>query len=266
MQRLGSWRPGRCRSISASVPSNWMNAIVTGGARSVPPPSRTCARIAGDRQRASASCGTISGAGSAALSPWRPEARAAEARPGPWLRPGTGRGSSAAVSVLIRISPASASCSIATTRLHAGPVGSSSRCDVPTAKKWKRPGMHALRHPQRDLRARHLDPADVAQHAAHQHCGATRARGVAVALEPQQQRVAAELEQAARRCRTRPQDRLEAASDRLGDLLRTLAALAREAFGQLREAGDVDERRGAVGGPAWLAGSSTRCCWRIRAT
>ncbi len=57
--------------------------------------------------------------------------------------------------------------------------------------------MHALRHPQGDLRTGDLDPAYIAQHAAHQDRCATRAHRVTLAFEPKQQRVAAELEQAA---------------------------------------------------------------------
>ena len=49
-------------SISASVPSKRMNAIVTGRCSEVPPPASTCSRIAGDRQRSSGS-GAIFGRG-----------------------------------------------------------------------------------------------------------------------------------------------------------------------------------------------------------
>ena len=114
--------------------------------------------------------------------------------------------------------------------------------------------VHALRHPQRDLGARHVDPADVAQHAPHQHRGAARPRDVAFVLEPQQQRVAAELEQAGAVVVRDGQDRLEAAADHFGDLLRALPPLAREALGQLGEARHVGEHRGAVGGPPAAVG------------
>ena len=120
---------------------------------------------------------------------------------------------------------------------------------MPTAKKWKVSRMHALRHPQRDLGARQLDPADVVERAAHPHRGRAGARRVAIALEPQQERVAAELEQAGAVLVGDLEDRREAAADRVGDLLRALAALARELLGQLREAGDVGEHRGAFRGP-----------------
>ncbi len=109
--------------------------------------------------------------------------------------------------------------------------------------------VHALRHLQRYLRARQLDPADVVERAAHSHRRRARARRVAVALEPQQERVAAELEQAGAVLVGDLQDRREAAADRVGDLFRALAALARELLGELREPGDVGEHRGAGGAP-----------------
>ena len=88
--------------------------------------------------------------------------------------------------------------------------------------------MQALRHPQRDLRIGQLDPPDLAQHRAHQHRRAARARRVAVAIEPEEQRVAAELEQAAAVVVGDREQRLEHASDHVGDLLGAFAALARE--------------------------------------
>ena len=117
-------------------------------------------------------------------------------------------------------------------------------------EKMELSGVHTLRHLQRDLCAGQLDPADVLQHAAHQHRRATRALGVILAVEPQEQRVAAELEQAALVLISDRQDRLEAAADHIGDLFRALASLARELLGELGEAGDVDERRGALCDPA----------------
>ena len=191
-----------------------------------------------------------SAAAPAATSRLDREARAAAAVPAPWTRPGIGSAGCAAVSGLTMISPASAPCSIATSRLQPGPTGRNSKWDVPTAKKWKQSRMHALRHPQRDLRPGDFDPADVAQHAAHQDGRATGARGVTLALEPHQQRIAAELEQAAAVFVGDEQDRLETAPDRLGDLLGALAALAGEPFGQLREPGDVHEDGAAFRGPA----------------
>ena len=74
------------------------------------------------------------------------------------------------------------------------------------------------------------------------------------AVEPQEQSVATELEQAATVLIGDCQDRLEAATDRIGDLFRALPAFAGELLGELGEAGNVDERRGAFGSPAPAAG------------
>ena len=59
--------------------------------------------------------------------------------PGPFSSPSVCGSSNAAVSGLIRISPASDAASISTTRVDAGPVTRSSRCEPPTRKNWKRP-------------------------------------------------------------------------------------------------------------------------------
>ncbi len=72
-------------------------------------------------------------------------------------------------------------------------------------------------------------------------------RDVRLALEQQQERVAAELEQRAAVGVGDGEERLEAAADRVGELLGPLpAAPARELLGQLGEAGDVDEHAGPV--------------------
>ena len=111
--------------------------------------------------------------------------------------------------------------------------------------------MHALRHSQRDLRARHARSGPTSRSTRRIRTVARQARAAwSVALEPQQQRVAAELEQAAAVLVGDQQNRLEAPADRVGDLLGALAALACEPLGQLREAGDVDEGGSALGGPA----------------
>ena len=239
---------GPSRSIKASMPLNWMKAIVTGRCSDDPPPSSTCARIAGDRQRASISNG-IAGRGCSGILATRPPGSRLSSTPGPFASPRQRAGSSAAVSVLSRISPASAACSIATRRLQPGPAGSNSTCGRADREEMEFARMHALRHPQRDLRTRNLDPADGAQHAAHQRRRTAGAFDVALALEPEQQCVAAELEQAAAVLVGDLEDRFETAADRLGDLLRALAALAGEPLRQLGEPGDIDERGGAVARP-----------------
>ena len=112
------------RSISASMPSKRMKATVTGRCSDAPPPPSD---VRAHRRRQAARERVVrrrSAAASAAASPVPPRLARAAARPVPWRAPRHARGSSAAVSGLTRISPASATCSIATTRLHAGPGGS----------------------------------------------------------------------------------------------------------------------------------------------
>ncbi len=117
-------------------------------------------------------------------------------------------------------------------------------------EKVEAPRMHALRHPQRCADAGKLDCADLAQHVAHQQRRAACARCVTIAFEPQQQRVAAELEQAAAAVVGDREHQLENVSDQLGDLLGAFAALARQRFGQFGESRNIDQHRAAVAGPA----------------
>ena len=110
--------------------------------------------------------------------------------------------------------------------------------------------VHALGHHQRDLGVGQLDAADVVEDRAHHQRRVAGALDVGIPLEPEQQRVAAELEQAAAAVVGHLQDRLEALADDLGDLLGALLALAGELLGELGEARDVDERRRALDRPA----------------
>ena len=110
--------------------------------------------------------------------------------------------------------------------------------------------MHALRHPQRDLRAGNAMRPTSRSARRIRTRRMTGARGMPFALEPQQQRIAAELEQAAAARVGGLEDRLEDCRDRVGDLFGTFPALLREPFGQRREPGDVDKRRCAFAGPA----------------
>ena len=105
----------------------------------------------------------------------------------------------------------------------------------------ERAAVHAHRHPQRGPRARRDDRARGAQRAAHPDGRAQRALGVRVALEEQQQRVAAELQQAAAVRVGDREQRGERGLDRLADPLRALRAEPGEPLGQLREAADVGE-------------------------
>ena len=69
-------------------------------------------------------------------------------------------------------------------------------------------------------------------------------------LEPQQKGVAAKFEETRAIVVGHLQERLEAVADRLGDLFRSFAALARQPLGEFREPGDINECGGAFGGPA----------------
>ena len=116
-------------------------------------------------------------------------------------------------------------------------------------KKMELAGVNSLRHLQRDPRAWHFDATDIAQYPAHLQRRAAGTHHVALGGEPEQQCVAAELEQAATIIVGDLQDRFETAPDRIGDLFRSFAALAREPFRQLRESRDVDEHCAAVTRP-----------------
>ena len=109
--------------------------------------------------------------------------------------------------------------------------------------------VHADRHPQLDVRAGHFDPADLTQRPPHPHRRAAGVRHVIVFLEQQQQRVAAELDEAAVVGVGDRQQVGEAGLDRVRDLLGALLPHLRELLGQLREAGDVDEDDGALRRP-----------------
>ncbi|MBK6396615.1 MAG: hypothetical protein IPF73_19620 [Betaproteobacteria bacterium] len=124
---------------------------------------------------------------------------------------------------------------------------------MPTGEEVERSRVHALRHLEHDFGAGQRDPAHDPEPRAHLDRRLACAREVAVAFEPQEQRVAAELEQAAAGVVGDRQDRLEALADHLGDLLGSLAAFRRELLGELREARDVRECRSAFSDPALRA-------------
>ena len=107
----------------------------------------------------------------------------------------------------------------------------------------------ADRHAQLDPDTALVEPARLAQGAAHAGRRTARALRMAVAVEQQQQRIAAELQQAATGLVRDGQEGREAAADRSGETLGALATLPREPLGQLREAADVDEDERAVEAP-----------------
>ena len=107
-------------------------------------------------------------------------------------------------------------------------------------------GVEAGVHLQLDGAGRRPRPSDRAQRPAHLERRARRARCVVVALVEQQQRVAAELEQAAALRVGDGEQRREGRVHDLGDLLRAGSAEAGEPLGHRREARDVDERERSV--------------------
>ena len=239
-------RQARSRSIIASVPSKWTNAIVTGRCSERSAAGKDVRAHGGGQAIARASPRASSAAAPAATSPRMPGGSRRRSIPAPRASPTHELGRNAAVSGLTMISPATAQCSNCDEAAPRGADREELEMGRAHREEMEASRMHALRHSQRDLGTGNFDPADVAQRAAHQDRRAAGARGVTIALEPQKQGIAAELEQAAAVLVGDGQDRLETASDRLGDLFGALAALAREPLGQFRESGDVHEYGGAV--------------------
>ena len=107
------------------------------------------------------------------------------------------------------------------------------------------PGGHA----QHDATGAGVQPADVGEARLHAERGAGGALGVIGAGEEEEQRVAAELQQAAAGLVRDLEQRLEAGADRVGHLFGADLAVAGEPLGHLGEAGDVDEEQRAVDRP-----------------
>ena len=123
--------------------------------------------------------------------------------------------------------------------------------------------MHCLGHLQVDLGVRQLDPTNFVQTIPHQECRSGCPCGVARAVEPQQQRIASELQQAGAVFVGDAQDRLETAAHHVGDLLGAFAAFSSELLGELREPRNVDECRRALFGPPapfWIVGEMLVQC------
>ncbi len=115
-------------------------------------------------------------------------------------------------------------------------------------------GVHPLRHPQRDLAGRGLQRAERAQAPAHAEGGAARALDVVGPVEEQQQRVAAELQQAPVVAVGLREQLGEGRAEHVDELLGPLAAALGEALGELREAGDVGEEQRAFEHPCTCLG------------
>ena len=150
-------------------------------------------------------------------------------------------------------------CSLHRDRLRRGracddqlPVGAADQEEVEDT------GVRADRHAQRHLAGGRGERADPAQLAAHPVGCGDGAVGVPVALEEEQQCVAAELDQAALVGVGLGEERPERVADHVRDLLGTDLALPRQALRHLCEPGHVDEHRRALELPSEDVGSRPR--------
>ena len=101
-------------------------------------------------------------------------------------------------------------------------------------------------HLELDRPGRRSRPTDRAKRSPHLECRASGSACVLLAVVEQQQRVAAELEQAAALCVRDAEERGERRVHHLGDLLGARSAEAREALRHRGEARDVDECDGSL--------------------
>jgi hypothetical protein len=104
--------------------------------------------------------------------------------------------------------------------------------------------VHADRDPQANLDRARAVSRQLAQRLAHGDRGGAGTRGMVIAVEPQQQRIAAELDQRCAHVVGLRQQRGEAGVDRVGQLLGALVARSRQALGESGETGHVSEHDG----------------------
>ncbi len=117
----------------------------------------------------------------------------------------------------------------------------SSRCDSPTRKKWNEPLFTPTDIRRTTLPAVVSSRPTLRERRPHPVGGGGGPRGMPGAREPEQQRVAAELQQAAVLAVGDGEQPGEDGAEDLGDLLGAHLAVAGQALGHLREPGDVDE-------------------------
>ena len=144
------------------------------------------------------------------------------------------------------ISPASAIASIVTVSVAPGPAISSSRWTLPAVKKSSFPVVIPI-----DIRSVTVPPATRSRPTRSiVRCISQQARRRALrvvgAVEQEQQRVAAPLEQAGTPVVGLVEQRREHAVERVAHELRADLALPREPLGERREARDVDEHQRSV--------------------
>ncbi|HEU4758304.1 MAG TPA: hypothetical protein VFS72_16650 [Agromyces sp.] len=124
------------------------------------------------------------------------------------------------------------------------------------------------RHPERHVAGAGREPVDPAQLGAHGVGRGGRAQVVAFAGEQQQLGVAAELQQVGTERVGGRQQPAEGAVDDLRDLFGADVAVPCQPFGHPGEAGDVDQRHGALDVPVQAAGSLlvpvAHHAWQVR--
>jgi len=108
-------------------------------------------------------------------------------------------------------------------------------------EEMERAAVHTHRHPQDDLAGGGIEASDAAQRPPHPMRGGRGAGGMPRPGEPDQERVASELQQAAVLAVGDGEQLGEDGAEHLGDLLGAHLAVAGQALGHLREPGDVDE-------------------------
>ena len=147
---------------------------------------------------------------------------------------------------LMPISPASAMASMDSVSVMAGPAISSSRWTLPVMKKWNGPVPMPTDIRSDDRAAAQVQPADAIDGALHLPGRPGGPQRVVGAVEHEEQRVAAPLEQAGAPVVGLVEERREHAVERVAHELGADLALSREPFGEGREARDVDEDEGGL--------------------
>ena len=172
--------------------------------------------------------------------------RRAQERDAVLLLADAGRPRSRTSAGLMPISPASAMASMDRVSVIAGPGDEQLAMDAAGHEEVEQPGADADRHPQHDRAAAQVQPADAIDGALHLPGGPGRPLRVVGAVEHEEQRIAAPLEEAGAPVVGLVEERREHAIERVAHELRADLALAREALGQRREARDVDEDEGRL--------------------
>ena len=112
---------------------------------------------------------------------------------------------------------------------------------IPHEEEVEGAAVDTHRHPQDDLPGGGIEASDAAQRSPHPMGGGRGPRGMPGPGEPDQERVAPELQQAAVLAVGDGEQLGEDGAEHLGDLFGAHLAVAGQAFGHLREPGDVDE-------------------------